>query len=376
MLKLAVVYVHYRTPELLAASLASMRRSLAHWREKSPNEGRYEIVVVDNGASGSALDFVEGLPSCTLIRSDRNRGYAGGINLGLESVSAERYLVLNPDVTVDVSCVRELMSALGKDKADVVGPRCFWDDEYRLMMPPSDLRSKTSELLAVMAGYSRRCERLWRSRWRRHARRHWIARDLLMSESLTGAMLAFSAEALARVGVFDEGYALYFEETDWLRRAVKEGLRCCYVPSARAVHFYAQSTQKEPQAMRWFEESARRFRRRHYGVLFTWLLERLSRDVRTDITSAEPWPEEGLTPGTRAEWGRGFAGTEWHPCGCRAPGLRGHSRPLAGCRNDCLIDSPDRCFRSQSLSPRAASFGAVSYFCERLARLSSVESSP
>jgi GT2 family glycosyltransferase len=301
-MKLAVIYVHYRTPDLLAVSIEAMRRSLDHWQQGTPGAGsstvrQWQIVVVDNGDSGAQLDYLGGIDGLELIRSQENRGYAGGINLGLDHTPADRYLVLNPDVTVAEPCVAELMTALDGE-AEVAGPRCFWDREQRLIMPPSDERSRSAELLAVLARHSRFFEGRWRARWRSHARRHWCAERPIASESLTGAILAFSAAALRTVGRFDEGYALYFEETDWLRRARLRGVPSFYVPTAHAVHSYAQSTEKEPQAERWFLESGRRFRQRHYGRAFNRLLERLAaKEAELPVEQAvelRSMPESGL----------------------------------------------------------------------------------
>jgi hypothetical protein len=79
------------------------------------------------------------------------------------------------------------------------------------------------------------------------------------------------------VGGFDEGFPLYFEETDWLLRLRHAGLPARFVPAAEAVHFYGRSAALEPRAKEWFEASARRFRRRHYGAWFARGLERLDR---------------------------------------------------------------------------------------------------
>jgi len=59
-----------------------------------------------------------------------------------------------------------------------------------------------------------------------------------------------------------------------LRSSRRLGLRSEYVPGAEAVHLYNRSAAKEPRSQQWFEESAHRFRRLHYGSGFTWLLER------------------------------------------------------------------------------------------------------
>ena len=116
------------------------------------------------------------------------------------------------------------------------------------------------------------------------------------SHSLSGSLLALRRSAWEAVGPFDEGFRLYFEETDWLLRARRLGLAGRYVPAAEAIHLYGQSASLEPRAEGWFEESARRFRRRHYGPWFVGLLDRLDR--RLPNGTALPLasiPTEGLS---------------------------------------------------------------------------------
>jgi len=102
--------------------------------------------------------------------------------------------------------------------------------------------------------------------------------------------------AWERIGGFDEGFPLYFEETDWLLRLRRAGLPARFVPAAEAVHLYGRSAAGEPRAAEWFEESARRFRRRHYGAWFAWALDHLARGGRR--AAAAPLlpvlPAEGL----------------------------------------------------------------------------------
>lgn len=90
---------------------------------------------------------------------------------------------------------------------------------------------------------------------------------------LSGALLAIRRDAWQAVGTMDTAYRLYFEETDWLLRLAQRGVGARFVPSAHAVHLWAQSTQHEARAATWFEASARRFRRRWYGHLGSRLLE-------------------------------------------------------------------------------------------------------
>jgi hypothetical protein len=146
-------------------------------------------------------------------------------------------------------------------------------------------------MLALLAEKSAAGAARARRRWRRQARRHWEAELPLPSYDLPGFLLAFSRSAWERVGPFDPGFRLFFEETDWLLRLRRAGLPSRYVPAARAVPLYKQSAGREPRSRQWFEESAERFRRRHYGGWFPPLLRaaaRVSRFAASDRLAAPP----------------------------------------------------------------------------------------
>src|ERR1019366_898785 len=78
--------------------------------------------------------------------------------------------------------------------------------------------------------------------------------------ALSGAFVAVSRQTLERVGPFDAGYVLYFEENDWQRRLRMAGGRLSRVGAARVVHRYNQSARLEPRAAGWFAASERRSR--------------------------------------------------------------------------------------------------------------------
>lgn len=270
-MKLAVVFVHYHTDALLAEAVAAARCELA----RPPLAGLdSEVLVVDNGSSSPERETLARLP-VRLLRPDRNVGYAGGINLGFGATRAEILFAANPDVRVGPGCLSSLVETLERE-ADVVGPRCFWDDQHRFVMPPADAVGRGEELLRALAERGGWLRRLARRRWRRHAHRHWEAELAIPSFALSGALLGIRRDAWERVGPFDGGYRLYFEETDWLWRARRHGLQGRYVPAAQAIHRYAQSTAAEPRSAQWFAESASRFRRRHYGIGSSRLLEALA----------------------------------------------------------------------------------------------------
>jgi GT2 family glycosyltransferase len=293
---LAVVLVHYHTPRLAAAAIGALQQDLAAGRGAAAGL-EVEWLLVDNGSDPAGRELLAGLP-VRLLETGRNLGYAGGVNLGVASSRAELVLLMNPDVLVLPGCAAGLVACL-QEGAAAAGPRFYWDSGRRLLLPPAEIRDRRGELLAWLAaargaGWAARARR----RSRRHCRRHWQAAAPLPSYALSGSLLAVTRAAWERIGGFDEGFPLYFEETDWLLRLRRAGLPARFVPAAEAVHLYGRSAAGEPRAAEWFEESARRFRRRHYGAWFAWGLDHLARGGRRAAAAPFPalpaLPAEGL----------------------------------------------------------------------------------
>jgi len=290
---LAIILVHYFTPDLVEECVAALRQDL---------EGsglNAEWVLVDNGSDEGSSSSFEDL-GLRVLSPGENLGYAGGINLGVSETTAPILLVLNPDVLVLDGCIGALMAEL-EAGAVAAGPRLFWDREQRLLLPVNEVRTRRRELQASLAETRMRqtgpVERSWsvasraRRAWRRHARRHWQAQEPLESYELSGAILALRRDAWDRLGPFDEGFRLYFEETDWLERLRRSdgpsGYQSRHVPAAQAVHLYNQSGSQESRAGAWFAASRERFHVRHYGRWFF----RLIRWLESRSTSKTPAPE-------------------------------------------------------------------------------------
>lgn len=266
-MRLAVVLIHYHTPELLVRSVDALRVDLAAGGRDA------EILVIDNGSDEAGRARIASLP-VRCLRPEANLGYAGGVNLGAASTDADAMIFMNPDVEVLRGCLSALMAAL-ESGAAVAGPRFYWEHGRRLMLPPTEAYSRRHELLTRWATRGEAWSRWARRRWRAHAQRHWLATTNLESLSLSGALLAIRRDAWRTAGPFDDGFPLYFEETDWLRRLPRLGLSARYVPAAAAVHHYNQSAAREPKASEWFVTSAARFERRHYGAWFVEMKGRL-----------------------------------------------------------------------------------------------------
>jgi hypothetical protein len=98
--------------------------------------------------------------------------------------------------------------------------------------------------------------------------------------------MAIRSEAFDRAGGFDERFFLYFEETDFLRRAGE----VWYVPAARCRHIYNQSAAGSYEAARHYAESERKYLETWSGKWITPLIKGLEH-------SATPQPDIPVTEG-------------------------------------------------------------------------------
>ncbi len=292
-MKLGVVCVHYHAASLAVRALDAIRRDAA----SSGLDCR--AVIIDNGSTTAEAGELRTSGVKILELSD-NPGYAGGVNRGAAELldSVDVLIAMNPDVVVQQGCLKQLVDEIESGTA-VAGPRFFWDRVGGYQLPPTEACGRIEELVRALAKRGPFWTDLARRRWRRHAYRHWRSEKPIPSYDLSGALMAISTEAWRKVGPFDEGYRLYFEETDWLQRCRRLGLPARFVGGAHAIHLYAQSTPTEPRAQRWFAESQERFRRRCYGRSFVALLKRLAGapDAATmgpaeRLDPSAPWPRE------------------------------------------------------------------------------------
>lgn len=196
------------------------------------------LIVVDNGSENEEAvairsefgDFVE------VIESPKNLGFAGGANLGIRRAlegECEYVLLLNNDTVVDTEFLTELVKG-----AEAMQPG------VAAVCPTTYLHGAQDVIYSTGGGYS-----LWRGSARRIAagkRDSGRERPVTERGYADGVCMLIPREALERVGLLDEEYFSYWEETDWCARARAKGLRCYWVPGARIWHKAARS--QEPDA--------------------------------------------------------------------------------------------------------------------------------
>ena len=171
------------------------------------------LVVVDNASTdgGAALARAAG---AEVIRSEANRGFGAGCNLGLDAVATEFALLVNPDARLTVGAVAALV-----DAADA------WPDAA--ILAPMILGPGGGPVRSWDAGQARR-----RRLPRRRDAEPWPAGPIC-AEFLSGACLLLRMSAGLR---FDEAFFLFYEDDELCAAARAAGHGLVLVPGARVLH--------------------------------------------------------------------------------------------------------------------------------------------
>jgi GT2 family glycosyltransferase len=224
---LAVVFVNYRTPDDVSASIASV--------ERTGGDVVAEVVVVDNASGdGSAALLRERHPGVQVVEEQENRGFAAGVNAGFAASSAPYVLVLNPDTEVRAGALAELRDHLrDAPAAGVAGPV--------LLDRGGDVRLDSYKALpglwSVFVGaFFPLGQALVGTRLHPELRARRDSAKGGPVPRVCGSAMAIKREAYDETGPLDERYFLYFEEVDWQRRAAGRGWQIDVVPEARVLH--------------------------------------------------------------------------------------------------------------------------------------------
>lgn len=268
-----IVIVNYRSGRLVIDCLQSLESEV----RASPGA---TVVVVDNCSGDGSADLIAQQIAAKqwsgwaqLVRAKLNGGFSYGNNAAIRpslysAAPADFYWLVNPDTQVRPGALRSLLDFMtARPRVGIAGSSL--EDEHGQPWPWAfRFPSLWSELdgglrLGVVSKVL--------SRWA-------LAREMGAEPErvdwLPGASMMIRREVFQAIGLMDESYFLYYEETDFCRQAQLAGWDCWYVPQSRVMHIAGQSTGVTVKTDRpkrlpayWFE-SRRRYFVKNHGRLY------------------------------------------------------------------------------------------------------------
>jgi len=290
--KLLGIILNYKTADMTLEAARGLAKAL----ELVP-EARF--VIVDNDSQDGSFEKLSAAVAaepwrerCEVLASGRNGGFGAGNNFAmrrnLESHDpAEYFYLLNSDAIPAPDAVKVLADFMdGHGDAAIAGgyvhgpDGAFHNTAFRYPSFASELEEQAqtgpiSKLLAEFVVALPEQERTLRVDW------------------TAAVSMILRRKALQKVGLFDETFFLYFEETDLCRRAVTAGYAVYYVPKSRVSHIGSVSTGMKsldkPMPKYWFEAREHYFRKHHGDAYYVtanvaWLAGRAVRGLRRAVT--------------------------------------------------------------------------------------------
>lgn len=202
---LGIVILNYNSYELVKKLCNNLEKVF----------GIYKIVIVDNNSLDSSVKELKKIESnkIILLKSNENKGYASGNNLGIKFITKkypeiENICILNPDVEItDFNLFLRLKEELDKDKTlGIISPFMLMNGEKNQELASWKMPEKLDNIFLTL-GLTAKLYKKFCSK----------------KEVIPGSFLYFDVETIKEINYFDENTFLYFEENILCQKLKKIG---------------------------------------------------------------------------------------------------------------------------------------------------------
>lgn len=231
-MELSIIVTHYKNPDLLKVCIDSIKKNVSL--------SDYEIIVSDSETQEKTeLMMREDYPEIKFLSSDKNIGFSMTVNNGLEVAWGKYILILNGDIIVKKDSVENLLDYVkNHPEVGIVGPQLL---NFNETSQPSTFRFYTPLTIVY------RRTPLGRLGFAKKHLDEFLMKDfdhqsVKEVDWIMGSALMTSRVAVEKVGLMDDRFKLYFEDTDWCRRFWEQDLKVVYFPGSQMFHYHGRGS--------------------------------------------------------------------------------------------------------------------------------------
>ncbi len=216
--EITIITVLYNSSEIVESFFDSLKN--------------FKIIVVDNGKNEKILERIKNFKNIQVISKNKNLGYGRAINFAFDNISTNFFLVLNPDLSIDISSIENMHKILNQySDCGIVAPITFPDKDFYGAFPERNLKNVDSSSAIK-------------------------SRELLLDSKIEGELcvdvakgcaLLISAKHFENIGKFDEKYFLFWEEIDICRKFRLKKTSVIVTPKSKAQHNQGKSSKSNIQ---------------------------------------------------------------------------------------------------------------------------------
>lgn len=242
MSELSIIILNYKMRGLIKNCLKAILESEINVE--------YEIIVVDNNSGDGIEEFLkERFPQACLpelqrrqvkfIQTGKNLGMGGGNNAGIRAAEGKYVLILNPDIFVFQNSLQKMLDyAKTHDELGALAPR--------LLNPDRSVQETCYRWHKIYTPIFRRtflgCTSFGKKELKRFLMSDWDHASTREVDWIQGSCLLIPKKVLNEVGLFDERFFMYFEDTDLCRRIQNAGYKNIYLADAEVIHLHRRQS--------------------------------------------------------------------------------------------------------------------------------------
>jgi GT2 family glycosyltransferase len=209
---ISIVILNYNAGNLLLECVESISNS---------NYKNFEIIIVDNvSKDNSHKKCKEKFTDIILIENEKNLGYCGGNNIGIEKVNGDFLVILNPDVIVKADWLNELLIAFRKHGDGLYQPKILATTDH------STIISAGNMIQLFGFGFSRGKGEKDKGQFEKDEEVGYAS----------GTCLFSSTKIFKEIGNFDSYLFAYHDDLDLCWKGKLKGIKSFYIHKSIIYH--------------------------------------------------------------------------------------------------------------------------------------------
>ncbi len=231
---ISIIITHYKTPILLKLCLKSIYENIGNLE--------HEIIIVDGESEKFSREMIlEKFPQVEFIPFTKNVGYAKMTNAGIKKAKGEYLLILNADIMVLKNTIEKMLDYFEKNhEVGLVGPK---------LLAFNNQPQKSCFAFPTIGTFFARRTFLGKLNWGKKRLNHFLLNNYDFSKPtpvdwIQGSAMMTKKSLLEKIGLLDERFFMYLEDTDWCQRFWKNNLKVIYLPEAKMSHYYYRISKK------------------------------------------------------------------------------------------------------------------------------------
>lgn len=212
--KTAIIILNYNGLPFILDCLDSLHQSSIINHQSS-------IILVDNASADKSVELIKKkFPKIKIIQNRVNLGFAGGNNVAIKYALKNNFdniMLLNPDTIVEKNFLKPLLQLISNKKIGIVSPVLKGKEGSKIIFA---LGAKFNPILGRT----------------KHVHLKRSPLSAVEQEMVSGCAMMVKREVFEKIGLFDERFFLYFEDSDFCLRASKAGFKIYVEPKSVIIH--------------------------------------------------------------------------------------------------------------------------------------------